>query len=394
MRTRPARLNHVAGFSIDAVAAAADRDPDILRLENLDTDLRPPALAIAATRAAVGVDSANSYLPFIGQLAARKAIADRIEARSGVRYDPETEIVVTGSDGDCLLDALLAVTDPGDEIILTDPTYAGMLNRVRLAGGIPRLVPMVVRDGEWRMDLNALKDAVSSRTRAIFLQNPSFPAGYVLNGQEWQTITHLCINQDLWLLYWSFMEGIVFDGRPVVSPSSLPGMRERTVILGSVSMEQRMIGWRLGWIAAPAEVMPDLSVVHIYNGITPGGIAQAGLIAALEAPDDGLSACIVEWQRRRDALTEALAGYSFVPAAGGWSQVIDTVQYGVEPAAVSYSLLNHGVAATAMRGWGGAIASRLLRLVFSNEPVERLELLRDRFPAAMRDAGARVQVRG
>ncbi|MDQ0692484.1 pyridoxal phosphate-dependent aminotransferase [Arthrobacter sp. W4I7] len=284
MRTRPARLEHVAGFNIDVVAAAADRNPDMLRLENLDTDLRPPAPAIAASRAAVGLDSANSYLPFTGQLAAKKAIASRIAARSGINYDPETEVVVTASDGDCLLDALLALSDPGDEVILTDPTYAGMLNRVRVAGGVPRLVPMAVRDGEWRMDLDALRRSVSPRTRAVFLQNPSFPSGYVLSHEEWSAVTSLCIENDLWLLYWSYMEGILYDGRKVISPASFPGMRERTVIMGTASVEQRMIGWRLGWIVAPAAVMPDLSVVHIYNGITAGGIAQAGLIAALEAP--------------------------------------------------------------------------------------------------------------
>ncbi|MFJ5697050.1 pyridoxal phosphate-dependent aminotransferase [Arthrobacter sp. NPDC093139] len=385
MRTRPARLEHVAGFSIDAVAAAADQNPEMLRLENLDTDLGPPTPAIAASRAAVGVDFANSYLPFTGQLAARKAVAGRILARSGISYDPETEVVVTASDGDCLLDALLALSDPGDEVILTDPTYAGMLNRVRLAGGVPRLVPMAVRDGEWRMDIDALRASVSPRTRAIFLQNPSFPSGYVLNDEEWSAVTSLCIENDLWLLYWSFMEGILYDGRKVVSPVSFAGMRERTVILGAASMEQRMIGWRLGWIVAPAAVMPDLSVVHIYNGITPGGIAQAGLIAALEAPDDGLADCVIEWQHRRDAVTAALEGYAMVPAAGGWSQIVDTVQHGANPADVSRALLRHGVAATAMTGWGGEIANRHLRLVFSNEPVERLELLGERFRAAMSD---------
>lgn len=332
MRTRPARLEHVAGFSIDAVAAAADQNPDMLRLENLDTDLGPPAPAIAASRAAVGADSANSYLPFNGQLAARKAVAGRILARSGISYDPETEVVVTASDGDCLLDALLALSDPGDEVILTDPTYAGMLNRVRLAGGVPRLVPMAVRDREWRMDLDALRASVSPRTRAVFLQNPSFPSGYLLNDEEWSV--------------------------------------------------------------APAAVVPDLSVVHIYNGITPGGIAQAGLIAALEATDDGLADCVIEWQHRRDAVTAALEGYAMVPAAGCWSQIVDTVQHGAEPADVSRALLRHGVAATAMTGWGGEIANRHLRLVFSNEPVERLELLGERFRAAMSDVTHRNEMPG
>lgn len=389
MRPRPSRLNHVAGFSIDTVAAAAGDDPDILRLENLDTDLLPPAAAIEATRAAVGLDSANSYLPFTGQLAAKEAVAAYVARRTGVSYDPATEIILTSSDGDCLLDALLALTDPGDEIVLTDPTYAGMLNRVHLAGGVPRLVPMTVSAGAWRMDLDALEATVSPQTRAIFLQNPSFPSGYRLSDEEWSAVTRLCVEQDLWLIYWSVMEGIVFDGQPILSPASYPGMRDRTIIIGTSSIEQRMIGWRIGWILAPAAVMPDLTVVHIYNGITPGGIAQAGLIAALRDGDDSFTACLAEWERRRNAVTAALHGFAMVPAAGGWSQILDTVEHGVQPGDLSRVLLRHGVAATAMTGWGGKVADRHLRLVFSNEPVERIQLLGDRFRAAMQEAGGR-----
>jgi aspartate/methionine/tyrosine aminotransferase len=183
------------------------------------------------------------------------------------------------------------------------------------------------------------------------------------------------------------MEGIVFDGQPILSPASYAGMRERTVTLGTPSIEQRMIGWRIGWILAPRVVMSDLAVVHMYNGVTPGGIAQAGLIAALNGNDDSFGTCLAEWERRRNALTAALPGFAMVPAAGGWSQILDTVQHGVDPGELSRVLLRHGVAATAMTGWGGQIADRHLRLVFSNEPVERLQLLGDRFRAAMREAG-------
>lgn len=390
MRSRPNRLHNVAGFSIDTVAAAAGDDPDILRLENLDTDLLPPLAAIEATRAAVGLDSANSYLPFTGQLAAKQAVAGQVAERTGITYDPSSEVILTSSDGDCLLDALLGLTDPGDEILLTDPTYAGMLNRVHLAGGVPRLVPMRVSGGGWRMDLEAMEAAVSPRTRAVFLQNPSFPSGYRLNEEEWSAVARLCVENDLWLIYWSLMEGIVFDGQPVLTPASYPGMRERTIIVGTASIEQRMIGWRIGWIVGPAEVMSDLAVVHIYNGVTPGGIAQAGLIAALNDGDGGLAQCVAEWQRRRDALTAALDGFAMIPAAGGWSQILDTVSHGVDPGELSRVLLHHGVAATAMTGWGGELADRHLRLVFSNEPVERIELVGDRFRAAMREAGGRV----
>ncbi len=387
MTVRPARLAEVAGFSIDDVAAAAGDDPDVLRLENLDTDLAPPREAVQATKDAVGDLSANSYLPFIGRVDLRHAVADRVRARSGVEYDPGSEVVITASDGDGLLDALLAVTDPGDDVIITDPTYAGILNRVRLAGARPRVVPMRAVDGAWRLDLVELAASIGPATRAIMLQNPSFPSGYVLTDAEWREICRLSSEHDLWLIYWAFMEGIVFDGGAVIHPASYPGMRERTIIVGSVSMEQRMIGWRIGWIVAPAAVMSDLSVVHIYNSIVAGGIGQAGALAALTVDDDGLAACLAEWQRRRDTVSDQLSGLPMLRAAGGWAQILDARALGVAPATLSDALIARGVAATPMTGWGGPVADRHLRLVFSREPVPRLERLGDRFAMALADLG-------
>jgi aspartate/methionine/tyrosine aminotransferase len=381
---RPRRLADIRGFGIDKVAAAAGDDPNVLRLENLDTDLAPPPEAIAATKAAAGRDEYNSYLPFTGRLDMKQAVSTRVAARSGVTYDPESEVLVTGGDGDGLLDALLALTDPGDEVVLTDPTYAGMLNRVRLVGAVPRLVACHVRDGDWRLDLEALRASVRPNTRALFLQNPTFPSGLTFNDEEWTAIAQLCRAHDLWLIYWSLFEGVVYDGRPIVHPASLPGLRDRLVTIGSVSVEQRMIGWRLGWIVAPESVMPDLSVVHIYNSIVPGAIAQAAALAAYTAPDDGLADCVTEWQRRRDIVLQQLDGLPVIRAAGTWSQLLDTASIGIDPGAFAQALLVERVAATPMTGWGGPVADRHVRLVFSNEPAERLHMLGERVNNALK----------
>src|SRR6266496_602772 len=195
-----ARLDHIPGFNIDRVAAAAGDDPDVLRLENLDTDIAPPAAAIAATRAAIGEDEANSWLPFTGRDDLKDAVAAYIERRGGPRYDGRREIVITCGEGDAMVDALFCLTDPGDEVILTDPTYAGMINRVRLVGAVPRLVPMGAVDGEWRLDLDALQTVAGDRTRVVFINNASFPTGWVASDEEWGAIAALCRERDLWLL--------------------------------------------------------------------------------------------------------------------------------------------------------------------------------------------------
>jgi aspartate/methionine/tyrosine aminotransferase len=377
------RLEDIPGFSIDRVAAAAGDDSEVLRMENLDTDVPPPAAAVEATRAAVGEDDANSWLPFNGREDLKRAVAEYVERRGGPRYDPRREVVITCGEGEAMLDALLFLTDPGDEVILTDPTYAGMLNRVRLAGAVPRLVPMHSdRDG-WRMDLDALRAAATDRTRVVFLNNASFPTGWVATAEEWEAVAKLCNEADLWLLYWAGFEGVLYDGRDVMHPAALPGMRERTVIVGAPSFEQRMIAWRVGWMVMPAELTDPASRTQIYNGLVASGFAQIGTKVALELRDEDVRSATGEWQLRRDETLRQLEGFPVVPPHGAWSALLDTEALGVTPAELSARLLDQKVAATPMDGWGGEIARRHLRFVFSNESVERLRALGERVRAAL-----------
>ncbi|HEU0304970.1 MAG TPA: aminotransferase class I/II-fold pyridoxal phosphate-dependent enzyme, partial [Gaiellaceae bacterium] len=200
---------------------------------------------------------------------------------------------------------------------------------------------------------------------------------------EWEAIASACRDRDLWLLYWAGYEGVLFDGRTVLHPASLPGMRDRTVTVGAVSLEQRMIGWRVGWVVAPGELVNDVSRVHTYNGLVASGFAQIGARAALEASDDGLWAANAEWQLRRDETLRQLDGLPTVLPAGAWSLLLDVAALGLDCVDVSNRLLEQKVAATPMRGWGGDVADRHVRFVFSNEPVERLALLGDRVRAAL-----------
>jgi aspartate/methionine/tyrosine aminotransferase len=380
------RLEGIPGFNIDRVAAAAGNDPDVLRLENLDTDIPPPAKALEATRAAIGEDEANSWLPFTGRDDLKEAVAAHIERRGGPHYDGRREIVITSGEGEAMLDALLCLTDPGDEVILTDPTYAGMINRVRLAGAVPRLVPLHVVDGWWRLDLDALRAAVSERTRLIFINNASFPSGWVASREEWETITEVVTDRDLRLLYWADYEGVLFDGRSVIHPAGLPGMRDRTVTIGDL-LERRMIAWRIAWVVVPGDLVNDLSRVHIYNGLVASGFAQIGARVALSVPDEDLLAANAELERRRDETLRQLDGLPVIRPAGGWSLLLDVAALGLDCVRVSDRLLDEKVAATPMRGWGGEIADRHVRFVFSNEPVERLALLGERVRAALAGLG-------
>jgi N-succinyldiaminopimelate aminotransferase len=372
---RADRLAAVAGFGIDAVAAAVSA-PGTLRLENLDTDLPLPPEAVAVTRAALEDPVSNSWLPFTGDLGLRAAISERTFERHGRRYDPEREIVITCGGTEAVLDILLATLNPGDEVVLTDPIYAGLVNRVRLAGGAPAFAPLAVVDGEWRLDREALAAAVTPRSVALLLMSPSMPSGCVLDRADWEFVSELCQRADLFLIYDAAMEALLFDGRELVSPLSVSGLAERTVIAGSMSKEHRMIGWRVGWIAGPEGVVRDAGWVHVYNTTTPVAVARRAAEAVLRGPQGHVAEAVAELERRRDAIHAALSGWPLVRPAGGWSLLLDVAALGVTPAEASRIMLDAGIAATGMTGWGADVAARHVRFVFSAEPVDRLAALR------------------
>ncbi len=384
-RPRPSRLRDIVGIGVDRMGSLADASGrDFLRLENLDTDIPPDPEAIARTRAAAGEDAANSYLPFVGQDRLRLAAARHVSAMSGVAYDGLRNCVIASGGLSGILNALLATIDVGDEVVVTDPTYVGLLNRVRLAGGVPRAVPFVFRPGEtWQFDRAAIRSAISPKTRAMLLMSPSMPSGGVLDADDWAVVAELCVAHDLLLIVDSAMERLLFDGRTVLHPAGLPGMAERTIAVGAASKELRMIGWRVGWTIAPEWLMPDLVAVALANVVVPVGIAQDAAAIALERSQETLPGYVAELQRRRDSVAEALHGLPFGMPAGGWSMLLRVADFGLDGAEMAARLLQQGVCATAMQGWGEAHGHDYIRFVFANEPVDRLRLLGPAVRAAL-----------
>ena len=380
------RLSGMAGIGVDRMGNLADQSQDgaILRLENLDTDLRPPPGVEEATRQAVGEDDANSYLPFLGADTLRQAAAALVSRLSGVEYHWQNSTIVSAGGLNGILNVLLALLEPGDEVILTDPIYIGLVNRVRLAGGVPVFAPYQIEDGVWRLDRDRLRRSVTAKTKALLMMSPSMPTGAVFTRQDWDSICAACQEADAWLLYDSAMERILFDGLDSLHPAAFPGMVQRTITVGAVSKEYRMIGWRVGWIVAPPAIIDDIGLVNISNVVCPVGLAQAAATVALQAPDADIAAASAEWQHRRDTILRELEGFPIVKPQGGWSMLLDVSGFGLTGAEASQRLLEKGkIAATAMTGWGSERSADFVRFVFSNEPVSRLHGLRERVEAAL-----------
>jgi aspartate/methionine/tyrosine aminotransferase len=361
--------------------AAAD---NLLRLENLDTDIPPDAEAIARTEVAARTDEDNSYLPFIGQLHLRSIAAAHVSRVSGVAYSADQNCVISAGGLSGILNVLLATVGEGDEVIVTDPTYIGLINRIILAGGVPKYVPFVFRAGAaWELDRDALVASVTPRTKAMLLMSPSMPSGGYFDEADWDAVSKLCVDHDLWLILDTAMERLVFDRRPVMHPAGLPGMAERTITIGSSAKELRMIGWRVGWVVGPAEVMKDVATVSMANVVVPVGIGQDAVAIALERSQNTLGDYVQELQARRDKVVSELEGLPIGIPAGGWSLLLRVSDFGLTGLTASKKLLHQGVCATGMRGWGIEHGEQYVRFVFSNEPVSRLQGLGEKVRAAL-----------
>ena len=149
------------------------------------------------------------------------------------------------------------------------------------------------------------------------------PSGGWFDEQDWRLICDLCCEHELGLIYDSAMERLLFDGRPLLHPLRFEGMVERTVVVGSLSKEHRMIGWRVGWVAGPAATIEDVGWVHVYNTTMPTALSRTAATAVLRGDQAHVQECVDELERRRDLLLSSLPGWPFVRPAGGWSLLLD-----------------------------------------------------------------------
>jgi aspartate/methionine/tyrosine aminotransferase len=199
------------------------------------------------------------------------------------------------------------------------------------------------------------------------------PTGAVLSHDEWRTLVEFCQRADCLLINNSAMERLLFDDHPVYHPASFPGMRGNVITVGSASKEYRMIGWRVGWVVGPANIIADVARVSITNVVCQTGIAMGAVATAINDPDDGIEECVNEWQRRCSILLGELADFTVIPPHGGWSFLVDVSRLGLDGPAASKRLLELGkIAATPMVNWGSENCRKYVRLVFSNEPTQRL----------------------
>jgi aminotransferase len=277
---------------------------DVISLTIGEPDFTTPE---PITRAAIASLEAGEthYTANGGMIELREMIAADLEARYGVTYEPRTELVVTVGASEALDASLRAICDPGDEVIYHEPCFVAYAPCIALAGGVP--VPVATTDAtDFRLTAEMVEAAITPRTKAVFLGYPNNPTGAVLDRAELEAIGRVVEDHDLLVISDEIYDRLVYGGHEHVAFSSLPGMRERTVLLGGFSKSFAMTGWRIGYAAAPAEIMAGIAKVHQYGIMCAPTAAQFAAIEALRSGEPFVRAMHDEYDRRRQLMTDRL----------------------------------------------------------------------------------------
>jgi N-succinyldiaminopimelate aminotransferase len=269
----------------------------------------------------------NQYPPGPGVPELRHAIAWHQKRCYGLDYDPGREILVTAGATEAVAAALLALVEPGDEVIALEPYYDSYAACIAMAGGVR--VPVTLRPPGFRPDLDALTAAVTSRTRLILLNSPHNPTGAVLTPAELAAVAELACSRDLLVVTDEVYEHLVFEGEHVPI-ASLPGMRERTVTISSAGKTFSFTGWKIGWITASADLVAAVKTVKQFLTFVNGGPFQYAVAEALRLPDTYFTGLRDDLRRKRDLLSAGLAevGFEVYRPAGTYFVTTDIRPFG------------------------------------------------------------------
>jgi N-succinyldiaminopimelate aminotransferase len=352
-------------------------------------DFPAPDFVKQAGIAAITAD-ANQYAPGSGNMRLREAIAAKVERQYGLKFDPVTEITVTAGATEAVFAAIQGLVDPGDEVILFEPYYDSYLPAVQFAGGVARFCTL--RPPDWRVEPEALTGLFNDKTKLILINSPHNPTGKVFTPDEMALIAKLCQQHDVIALTDEVYEHITFDGIVHKPLATLPGMRERTVMISSLGKTYSATGWKVGWAAATAPLNQAVFRVHQFVTFCGAAPLQEAAVTALLAPGDYYEEFQAMYQSNRDFLMGAMeaAGLTPIPPQGTFFAMTDISHLGFEDdrAFCKFLISEIGVAAIPPGSFyhNPADGAGLARFAFCKtratleEAARRLQKLKTRLP--------------
>jgi aminotransferase len=278
--------------------------PDVISLGVGEPDFTTPPQIIEE-----GVRSLRSgrthYTSNYGTIELRRALSKHITRMYGVDYDPDSEILVTVGASEALAVAFAATIDPGDEVILHEPSYVAYVPGIVFNGGVPVHVSTYPND-DWQLDVSLVEAAVTPRTKALFLGYPCNPTGAVLSPETLRGLADIAKRHDLLVISDEIYDRLVYGGHRHEPVSSLDGMRDRTILLGGFSKAYAMTGWRVGYACAPRDILEGMLKVHQYDIMSAPTTAQDAALAALNGAEQDVRRMVSEYDRRRRMFVDGL----------------------------------------------------------------------------------------
>ena len=267
-------------------------------------DADGPVSVLDAARDAIA-SGANQYAPGNGVAALRQAIARHQLRHYGLDLDPDTQVAVTTGCTEGIAAALLALVDPGDEVVVLEPYYDSYVAMIQMAGGVRR--PVTLRAPDFRLDPDELRAAVGPRTRLVLLNSPHNPTGTVLTRAELQAVADVALEHDLLVVTDEVYEHLTFDDHEHVPLATLPGMFERTLTLSSAGKSYSVTGWKVGWATGPAPLVGAVLAASQWLTFTSGAPLQPAVAHGLDAEPDWPRELAASLEKRRDLLCDGLA---------------------------------------------------------------------------------------
>ncbi len=273
-----------------------------------DEDGPPAMLKVAENAIAEGV---NQYPPGLGIAPLREAIAAQRKRHFGTEYDPDTEVLVTVGATEAIAASVLGLVEPGSAVLLIEPFYDSYSPVIAMAGCHRRAVPLQPDGRGFAIDIDGLRRAVTSKTKAIIVNSPHNPTGMVATDEELRALAELAVSADLLVITDEVYEHLVFDGRQHLPLANYPGMSERTVTISSAAKMFNVTGWKIGWACGPSELINGVRAAKQYLSYVSGAPFQPAVAQALATEDAWVAALRGSLQSRRDRLGSALTEIGF-----------------------------------------------------------------------------------